>query len=834
MSRPDVAVVGLGPAGRALSHRLLAAGADVLVVDTDPDRAWWQVYGGWAWQLPSWLPAATIGARVGRPALRALGDHRLADSYVVLDTAGLQAALTLDGARVRRGTVAEDELAGLAPVVVDGRGAWPRRAGSGGTRLPAWRPAQTAFGLALDPEVLGPLMDGAAAVLMDWRPYDGARNWGRRAATFCYLIPLGDGRILAEETSLAAAPPLGQRELARRLRVRLHRAGVPDATIDGAVASGAVERVAIPLVAAPRSVDVGVVRFGAAGAQSNPVTGYSVFASLQQADALATTLLSGTGPASAARPQSNVRVAAMAAVTRLDGDRTRELFDAFARLPRAEQRAVFDPATSRGPLIAALGRQALRLRPSAVAALTRATARGMVDAHGVLTNRPADPRPEPAQASVAYRPARQTPGSQAAPPQGPSPQKPAEGQRGSRRAVRPGEADVPRVERTAGMWRLRAMEPALQVLRARHSTTQAGFTAEYIPQGRLRHRPILISDGPAHDGQRKKVARFFAPAVVEERYLGQMEESADALLAEAAATGRLLLDDLALHYAVEVTAEIVGLTHHASRDSAEVRHRRTRAMASRLVRFFNQPPFDLTRADLGRSPVQWARAAANGLAPVVAFHLADVRPALRQRRRRPGDDVLSHLLAEGYSTMNILIESVTYGTAGMVTTREFICMAAWHLLGDDRLRDRYRGAARPERLAILAEVIRLEPVVGHLYRRVREPLEISDGDRTWCIPAGDLVDVCVRPANADERAVGPDALSLCPGRTMADGVKPAGLAFGDGAHRCPGQPLALLEADVLLTRLFAHAPTIVREPELGWDDLIAGYRLRGFELRLGR
>jgi len=59
-----------------------------------------------------------------------------------------------------------------------------------------------------------------------------------------------------------------------------------------------------------------------------------------------------------------------------------------------------------------------------------------------------------------------------------------------------------------------------------------------------------------------------------------------------------------------------------------------------------------------------------------------------------------------------------------------------------------------------------------------------------------------------------------------------GLTFGDGAHKCPGQPLAILESDILLTRLLRRDPVVVREPTLDWDDLIEGYTLRDFELRL--
>lgn len=401
-----------------------------------------------------------------------------------------------------------------------------------------------------------------------------------------------------------------------------------------------------------------------------------------------------------------------------------------------------------------------------------------------------------------------------------------------RRAVRPGEGGEPRVHRVGRLWRVSSLEAGRQVLRARHQTTQAGFTAEFIPRGRFEHRPILISDGPVHDEQRSQVARFFAPTVVQQRYGEAIARCADRLLDRASGPAGFSLDDLALYYTVEVTADIVGLTHERRHDSDAARERRIRAMAHRLVSFFDQPPFDLTRADLGRSPRQWALAARKALLPIVAFYLADVRPALRQRRSHPRDDVISHLITHGWSTTNILIEAVTYGTAGMVTTREFIAMAAWHLLTRPDLAGRYRAADERERLAILQEIIRLEPVVGHLYRRVHETIVVTDGDEEHTIEAGDLVDVQVRAANADPTATD-DPLSICPHRRLPTGVRPTVLTFGDGAHRCPGEPLALLEADVLLSRLLDRSPRIIQRPAVGWDDLVSGYELRGFRLALG-
>ena len=391
-----------------------------------------------------------------------------------------------------------------------------------------------------------------------------------------------------------------------------------------------------------------------------------------------------------------------------------------------------------------------------------------------------------------------------------------------RRATKGGEPTGPRLEREGHVLRVRSVAGARQVLRARDLTTQAGFTAEAIPKGYLKHHPILISDGPLHDEQRSKVGRFFAPAVVADRYTAHMESCAAALLDEAAAGGTFALDELALHYSVEVTADVVGLTNSP-----------VRRMAARLVTFFNQPPFDITKPDLGRTPRQWAKAAFAGLVPVARFYVADVRPAIRARRKAPGQDVISHLIAEGYTNADILVECVTYGTAGMVTTREFITMAAWHLLGNQPLRERYLVAGQAERFAILNEIIRLEPVVGHLYRRVQGSFDVTEGEETVRVEPGDLIDVCVRPANADPEAVGDDPLGLCPGRPLPPGVNAAVLTFGDGAHKCPGQPLAILESDVLLTRLLARTPTVVAEPTVDWDDLIEGYQVRGLRLRLG-
>lgn len=55
------------------------------------------------------------------------------------------------------------------------------------------------------------------------------------------------------------------------------------------------------------------------------------------------------------------------------------------------------------------------------------------------------------------------------------------------------------------------------------------------------------------------------------------------------------------------------------------------------------------------------------------------------------------------------------------------------------------------------------------------------------------------------------------------------MSFGDGHHRCPGAYVAIQETDVFLRRLLAlEGLRIERKPSVSWNDLVAGYELRGF------
>ena len=373
----------------------------------------------------------------------------------------------------------------------------------------------------------------------------------------------------------------------------------------------------------------------------------------------------------------------------------------------------------------------------------------------------------------------------------------------------------PAVEHRDGVWIVRSYAAARQVLRSGGASRQAGFNSEAVANLGLK-KPVLFQDGSAHKEQRVATARFFTPKTVDEQYRSLMERLTDEIVAGFEARRTLDLARASLAMAVQVAAQVVGLT-----DS------RRPGLERRLERLVTLERFE--RSAGARRLWGTIRSQVH----LLDFFLNDVRPAIAARRSAPGRDVISHLLEQGYRPLEILIECVTYGAAGMATTREFICMAAWHLLEDDDLRVSYLAADETERHRILHEILRLEPVVGRLYRRTVAPLSLPVEGGEVVVPAGELLALEIRATNADSRAVGEEPLRLCPHRDLAPGVQPPVLAFGDGPHRCPGAFIAIQESDIFLKRLLALPITVERLPTLGWNDLIEGYELRDFRLRLG-
>ena len=315
----DVLVAGAGPAGRAVARECALRGLRTVLVAPRPAASWPATYGLWldeAALLPQGAGYVVVRARVVTGAPRWLDRP-----YAVLDNDSVRDALTHPDVEIRAGRLA-DVLDLDAQVVVDATGAHAR----GGAE-------QTAYGLRVPAAVAAPVTGPGEAVFMDWRaPVPGP-------ATFLYAVPLPDGRVLLEETSLARRPGLPFATLRERLLARLAGLGVDPGDAE-------VERVRIPL-GVPASTGAGrVVRFGAAAGLTHPASGYGVADALRLAPAVADAIERGGAAAARrvvwparARAVHRLRHAGLRTLLALGDEQTPEFFDLFFAQPPHRQRA---------------------------------------------------------------------------------------------------------------------------------------------------------------------------------------------------------------------------------------------------------------------------------------------------------------------------------------------------------------------------------------------------------------------------------------------------------------------------------------------------------------
>jgi cytochrome P450 len=324
---------------------------------------------------------------------------------------------------------------------------------------------------------------------------------------------------------------------------------------------------------------------------------------------------------------------------------------------------------------------------------------------------------------------------------------------------------------------------------------------------------VFYLDGEPHRRRRTAISRYFALKTIKTRYNDVMEKTSIGLMNDLQRTGSAVLDQISFQMAVDVAADVVGLTNSDSK-----------GLAIRLRKVLDAGTAAYERG----SSRHFAKLKV--LAYTWLFYWKDLRPALKARERELGDDVLSQMVKDKFKLGTILRECLVYAMAGMVTTRELIVVAAWHLLEKDELRQRYLAGDEDEQLAIVDEILRLEPVAGMIYRIVRE--NEAPAESPAC-PG--LVGLDLRAANVDESVTGPCPFALDPDRAKRMKVAGNYMSFGDGPHRCPGAQLALHETRVFLDKLL-RLPGIrlSKLPTMGWNTSIMGYELRGGEVSCDR
>jgi cytochrome P450 len=180
-----------------------------------------------------------------------------------------------------------------------------------------------------------------------------------------------------------------------------------------------------------------------------------------------------------------------------------------------------------------------------------------------------------------------------------------------------------------------------------------------------------------------------------------------------------------------------------------------------------------------------------------------IEETIRERRRRPGDDLLTHLIAaeeagERLSTDELVTTCILLLNAGHEATVHTMGNGAKALLERD-LREVDEG--------VVEEVLRFDPPLHMFTRWVYEDVELY-GHR---FRRGDQVACLLAAANRDPVAY-PDPERFDPRREG-----PANVAFGGGIHFCVGAPLARLELLVGLGTLFERCPglRIAETPRYG-------------------
>ncbi|MFS0694425.1 cytochrome P450 [Streptomyces nitrosporeus] len=170
------------------------------------------------------------------------------------------------------------------------------------------------------------------------------------------------------------------------------------------------------------------------------------------------------------------------------------------------------------------------------------------------------------------------------------------------------------------------------------------------------------------------------------------------------------------------------------------------------------------------------------------------------KNEKPADDLVSELVVKHYRTGRITKGQVIglglpLLTGGHATTAHQLALSVVSLL---RNREQVSLLADPASVpALVDELLRHLTVVHFGLRRVAVE-DIAVG--ATVIRAGEGVVLALQSANRDP-AVFPDPERLDPTRGSRGHV-----AFGYGAHRCPGQGLARAELEIALPALFHSLP----------------------------
>ncbi|HEX7738020.1 MAG TPA: cytochrome P450 [Marmoricola sp.] len=308
-----------------------------------------------------------------------------------------------------------------------------------------------------------------------------------------------------------------------------------------------------------------------------------------------------------------------------------------------------------------------------------------------------------------------------------------------------------------------------------------GLTTEYGELekiGLADNPPMVMTDPPTHTEFRRLVSRGFTPRQVE-----TVEPAVTAFVVE----------------------RLERLRADGGGDIVETLFKPLPSMV--VAHYLGVPEEDRDRFDGWTEAIVAAGSASDPRVGAAAtVELAGYFTELIDRRRRdPGDDVVSHLVAAGEGDspdglLRILAFTFTMVTGGNDTTTGLLGGGV-HLLAQ---RADQRDLVLDDVPAAVEELLRLTSPVQGLARTTTRDVEI-DG---VTIPAGKKVLMAYGAANRDPRMYGPDADQLDVTRDPRQI-----LTFSHGAHHCLGAAAARMMGRVALTELLHRIPRFEVDPD---------------------
>ncbi|WP_437500944.1 cytochrome P450 [Sorangium sp. So ce1099] len=308
---------------------------------------------------------------------------------------------------------------------------------------------------------------------------------------------------------------------------------------------------------------------------------------------------------------------------------------------------------------------------------------------------------------------------------------------------------------------------------------------------------MVLADPPRHTRLRGLVAKGFTPQVVE-GLRPLVQRIANEMIDAVRADGRMdIVRDLAYPLPGIVIGKLLKISPEDTRQLKE--------WSDAVFTLLGAPSPDEAVVDRGHQGV-------------LGFE-EYLRDLVKERRARPGDDVLSRLLlaeeqgsvlsdAELVSTCALLIAS------GHETTTHLIGNGVLALIKNPDQLQKLRES--PELIdRAVEEILRYNGVAYQSSRRAREDVEI----RGVRIEAGKIAFGFLHAANRDPaRFPEPDRLDIL----RKDNRH---VAFGGGIHFCLGAQVARVQAQAVLDTIVQRLPDLaLAEPSLEW---IQSFLVRG-------